>query len=172
MTLDDELGELWRANLSLRAIGERLGISRSAAGGRIARARQRSADRFPARPSGPRPIGPRKTKAKTAKNGVTNTPIKPLAIVAGRRKLCGAVAPTRAEPIAPEGSLLIHVGDGCLRPIGEDASGRHLFCGRGPRAPGSVYCSKCKAVLAPRVSASPSSSSRAPRSPSPAGSGG
>ena len=124
------------------AVGDRkaLGVSRGKVAGAIDRARKAGDLRIPPRP-------PKARAIKPPDENVGNRRARP------------------APPPPPRPRLLIELRQGqCLWPVGEAADGRHLFCGQ-PRDSRRPYC-EAHCAKAPRVSASPSSSSALPCGPS------
>ena len=137
MTLD-AIAELWRQReLSLSAIGDRLGLSRGQVVGKIDRARRAGDERFKPRPSRPKVAPGRDGNLPGA--GKTRK-LKPIDEHVGNSR----PLPPAPEPSGPR--LLIDLDwRGCRWPMGEAPDSRHLFCGR-PQASGRPYCERCSAL--------------------------
>jgi hypothetical protein len=143
---------LWSdASLSMLAIGERLGVSRSRVAALIARARKRPGgiERLPARPKS------ESNRLSAQRRRATLAEARGLLPNAGRPAYSLGAAATEPVDVAPapitKPRLLVDLpANGCRSPVGvaPDGSGRHTFCGR-PRGPKSPYCPQCRARLSP-----------------------
>ena len=159
--LRDKLAKGWAAGLSTRQIGARLGLSKGATIGIIARARAHGDGRFR-----PRPISSGRDHLK----GEPKPKVRKLKPVdeAGNRKPPPPAPPkldrtfSSARKHPPEPRVLIDLDwQDCRWSTGAAPDGRHLFCGA-PQAPGRPYCERhCGAVRS--ESTSPSASARGSR---------
>lgn len=157
------VADLWLHDMTLNQIAVRLGVSRSAVAGRVARARLRGDPRFGLRAPGNQHTTPRNVESKPSlrppREKRVAAPVAPVAV---------APAVVAVEAAPRRGRLLIEMGwRDCRYAIGAALDGRHMFCGR-PQARGRPYCAACdELVRGSRVSSSPTSSFPAsPRAPS------
>ena len=169
MSLDD-IAALWAQDprLPMAEIGSRLGVSRSAVAGQIARARRKKDPRFGPRQPGSESLGRKPGRGPEAQG-------RPLAAKSGLSAVMeplvteGRPDSSKAAAGPPRPRLLVDLEwADCRWPIGSAPDGRHLFCGRA-QAPGRPYCPSCdlrhRALrVSPSATSSASTLLRAPSS--------
>ena len=147
----DRLAERWAAGQSTMQIGARLGLTKGAVIGIVARARKHGDDRFRPRLTPPKP------KPKVRR-------LKPVDKVVGNSR----ALPPPPEPPRPVPFLLLRPGQ-CHFPLNSPERGRlaaeMLCCGVSVVRSGASYCSRHDVLS--RSRASSSASSLSPRAPSP-----
>jgi hypothetical protein len=151
-SLLDRLAERWAAGQSTMQIGGRLGLTKGAVIGIVARARKHGDDRFRPRLAAPKP------PAKVRK-------LKPVDEAVGNRR------PLPPPPVPPEPVPFLLLGpERCKFPLNSPERGRlyaeMLCCGAPVVRSGANYCQQHAEITRAQPSSS-ASASLSPRAPSP-----